>query len=228
MITLYQFPPAWDVYSASCFCAKLEAFMRWKCVRYKVVSGLSLKGAPQGKVPYVEWNGEKIGDSERIIERLGVEAYPGLDAQQKAQARAIRYLCEEGIYRAMSYFRFVDEAGWRVIYGKFFSQYPRWAKPLIEWKVRRYVKRQLVMQGIGRHGAEEVARLGMADVDALSDMLGDRTYFLGTQMTLADITVFSVMANLIHPPFDNALVRHARGKANLVAHAARVKEACFS
>lgn len=231
MITLYQFPARWDVCSASCFCAKLEAFLRWCKLHYTKVDGLSLKDAPKGKVPYVDIGGVKTGDSELVIEMLcrthQLEAYPGLNDEQKAQARAIRYLCEEGIYRAMAYFRFADEAGWQVIRRDFFGDIPAWAGPLLRHKVQRLAVKQLQAQGMGRHSPKEVAEIGMRDVSALAAMLGDRPYFFGGQMTLADITVFSVMSNLLVPPFENPLVRHARAQANLVAHCQRVREACF-
>ena len=217
MITLYQFPAQWDVCSASCFCAKLEGFLRWRKLHYTKVDGLSLKDAPKGKVPYVDIGGVKTGDSELIIEMLcrthNLEPYPGLSEEQKSQARAIRYLCEEGIYRAMSYYRFADDAGWDVIRRDFFSTIPRWATPILEFKVRRVVLRQLHAQGTGRHSPKEVAEIGMRDVTALAAMLGDKPYFFGQQMTLADITVFSVMANLLVPPFENPLVRPAPAHA---------------
>lgn len=230
-IVLYQFPAPWDVSSASCFCAKLEAFLRWKGLPYRTVSGLSLKGVPKGKVPYIEFEGRKIGDSDLIIRDLceskGLDAYPGLPDEKRAVGRAVHYLCEEGIYRAMSYFRFVDDAGWKVICETFFAKYPRWAMPLVEWKVRKYVAQQLMQHGIGRHSAQEVAAAGVRDISALSAMLGDDDFFFGDEMTLIDLTVYSVVANLVVPPFTHPLAVHARGQANLMRHMKRVRAACF-
>ena len=231
MITLYQFPPKWDVCSASCFCAKLETFLRWQKLHYTKVDGLSLKGAPKGKVPYIEVDGVKTGDSELIIDMLcrthKLEPYPGFNEVKLAQARAIRVMCEESIYRAMAYFRFADDGGWKVIRRDFFGNIPVWANPILDYKVRRLAEKQLLAQGMGRHSPKEVAEIGMRDVSALAVLLGDQPYFFGQQMTLLDITVFSVMANLIVPPFENALVRHARAQANLVAHCQRVREHCY-
>lgn len=231
MITLHQFPAAWDVISASCFCAKLETFLRWQMLPYRSVHSLSLKGAPKGKVPYIVLDGDTLGDSDLVIhhlsQRFDLNPFPALNDEQKAQARAIHYLCEEGVYRAMTYYRFIDDAGWEIIRRTFFSTIPALLLPALNWKVRRVVRQQLAAQGIGRHSAQDVARLGCRDISALSLMLGTKPYFLGHDLTLADITVFSVMANLLVPPFDNPLTRHARALSNLAQHTQRVRQRCF-
>lgn len=231
MLTLYQFPAPWDVCSASCFCAKVEAFLRWQGLDHDIRNGLSLSGAPKGKVPFIEDEHGRIGDSEFIIAYLcrkhGLAPDATLSPAQQGTSRAIRYLCEEGLYRAMSYYRFVDDAGWAVIRTSFIHALPLWMRPLAGWKIRRYVKHQLEQQGIARHSAAEIAQMAEADLQALADMLGDQPYFFGDQMHLADIVVFSVIVNLVTPPFDNPVTQTARAMPSLVAHCQRVKRMCF-
>ncbi|MBY0408154.1 MAG: glutathione S-transferase N-terminal domain-containing protein, partial [Rickettsiales bacterium] len=226
LLTLYQFPGPWDVCSASCFCAKVEAFLRWQKIPYRAVSALKLKGSPKGKVPYIEDENGKLGDSEAIIRYLtdkhGLTHEEGLSAEQKAMARAIRYVCDEGIYRATSYFRFMTDEGWEVAKTYFLAPFPAWAKPIAAWKIRGYAKKQQWMHGIGRHTPDEVAQMVQADIDALSALLGDKPFFFGERMHVADIIVFSVMSGLVSQPFDNAANRAGRGAANLVSHYQRV------
>lgn len=231
MLTLHQFPAAWDVCSASCFCAKVEAFLRWQKIPYQLESKVSLKGAPKGKVPFITDNGKVIGDSEFILsyvcDTYGVNPDGNLTVAERGVSVAIRYLCEEGLYRAMSYFRFVDEAGWQVIRQTFFAGLPGWLKPLAEWKIRGYVRKQLQQQGIARHTREEVAALAIKDMDALAAILGDKPFFFGDEMHMADLVVFSVFSNWLVPAFDNPPARHARSLGRLVVHTDRVREACF-
>ncbi len=231
MLTLHQFPAPWDVCSGSCFCAKVEAFLRWQNIPHQVVSKVSLKGAPKGKVPFIVDEDGTHGDSEFIIahlcEKYKLSPYAGLSAEQVGMTRAIRYLCEEGIYRATTYYRFVDDAGWAIIRDKFLADIPGWIRPIAEWKVRGYAKKQLYQHGMGRHSAGEIEQIVRGDIDALSAMLGDKAFFFGGEMHLADLTVFSVISNLVVPPFDNAASRYARSVENLVAHSERVRRICF-
>lgn len=231
MLTLHQFPGPWDVCSGSCFCAKVEAFLKWQKIPHHVVSKVTLKGAPKGKVPFIVDEDGVYGDSDFIIahlcEKYEVQPDAGLSPAQLGQARAIRYLCEEGLYRAMSYFRFVNDEGWEILRKEFFADLPGWIRPIAEWRVRGYVRNQLKQQGIGRHTPIEIAQLAQGDLRALSDMLGEQTFFFGERMHMVDLVVFSVVSNLIVPPFDDAVTRRAKMFSNLVAHTDRVREACF-
>ena len=205
--------------------------MRWQQIPHAVVNSLSLKGAPKGKVPYIVNEDGAYGDSDLIIaylcQKYHVNPDQGLSAEQLAVARSVRYLCEEGLYRCMSYFRFVDDAGWEIIRTQSFVDFPAWVRPIAGYKIRKYVKMQLMQQGIARHSAQEVAQMGQADVGALSDLLGAKPFFFGDVMHLIDILVFSVVSNLIMPPFADAVSQCARATPNLVAHTQRVRLACY-
>jgi glutathione S-transferase len=231
-LTLYQFPGPWDVFSASPFCAKLEAFLRWQQVPHKAVTVSRLKGAPKGKVPYIEDANGKRGDSNLIIDYLcsayGLSPDAALSAEQKAVARSITYLCEESIYRIMAYMRFVDSEGWAKMQALLFAKYPAVVRWLVAPRIHAYVKKQLTQQGIARHSRDEIVAIGRRDVDALSAMLGNKPYFFGEDMTSVDITVFSVIGNLITGPFQHEVALHAASHPNLAAHMQRVKNHCFS
>ncbi len=51
---------------------------------------------------------------------------------------------------------------------------------------RNKIKNQIYGHGIGRHNTEEIFKLAMLDIDALSACLGDKKYFLGEQPTTLD------------------------------------------
>lgn len=50
------------------FCFKLELFLKMNSIPYNVST--SDPFGPKGKAPWIEWNGEAIGDSSLIVERL--------------------------------------------------------------------------------------------------------------------------------------------------------------
>jgi len=231
MLAFYQFPGPWDVCSASPFCAKLEAFMRWQDIAYKPVTVTNMKGAPKGKIPFIEDENGKLGDSDFIIEYLikkhNLNPDETLTPEQKGQGRAIRYLCEESIYRAMVHFRWLDPQGWGIMRERFFSKIPAFIRPVAEWKIQGYVRKQLHMQGMGRHSPDEIAAIACGDLKVLSDILGNKPFIFGDSMTTADLVVFSVFANFTTGPFENPVTQYAKTLGNLMAHADRIRARCF-
>ncbi len=77
MITLFQFPAAFNVPNASPYCLKLETWLRLAGLEYQVKVVSDPRKAPKGKLPYVRIEGEAIGDSEIVIRTLG-ERYGSL------------------------------------------------------------------------------------------------------------------------------------------------------
>jgi glutathione S-transferase len=230
-LTLYQLPALWSCFSASSFCAKLEAFLRWQNIPHTTVTVHDMRGAPKGKVPYIEDENGKLGDSTLIIEYLskkhGLNPDASLTPEQKAIARSMRYLCEESIYWAGVYLRWVDEAGAAIIKKDVFGKAPALVRWLIMPLIFKNIKKQLHMQGMGRHSKEEIIAIACADLKSLSDYLGGKTYFFGDTMTTLDLVVFSIVGNLISVPFNDPVCQQARNTANLVAHAERVRSRCF-
>ena len=71
----------------------------------------------------------------------------------------------------------------------FFGKMPAPARLLLAPFVRRSVRQTVQSQGTGRHTAAEIYALGRADLQALSDALGDKDYFLGDQPTSYDAAI---------------------------------------
>lgn len=147
MITLFQFPAAFNVPNASPYCLKLETWLRLAGLEYQVKVVSDPRKAPKGKLPYVRIEGEAIGDSEIVIrtlgERYGVTLDAGLDARGKGWARAITRLCDEHLYYLMLYFRWFDEDSWRVLKPVFFGSLPFGVRDAVAWAMRRKVRATL-------------------------------------------------------------------------------------
>lgn len=88
MITLFQFPAAFNVPNASPYCLKLETWLRLAGLEYQVKVVSDPRKAPKGKLPYVRIEGEAIGDSEIVIRTLGERYGVTLDAGLMPGARA--------------------------------------------------------------------------------------------------------------------------------------------
>jgi hypothetical protein len=50
---------------------------------------------------------------------------------------------------------------------------------VIAWGYRRRIESQIRGHGMGLYSPEEVIALGVEDINALADFLGDKPYFMG-------------------------------------------------
>ncbi len=99
MITLYQFPPLWNLPNVSPFCLKMETYLRMAQIPFQSRYTMSLRRTPKGKLPYIKADNQVIADSSMIIDYLKKTYGDLLDAtlspQQVAQGLALQRLIEE-------------------------------------------------------------------------------------------------------------------------------------
>ena len=228
-VVLYQ-PPTrpWGTPNMSPFCAKLETYLRMTEIPYRTSSSGILRGAPKGKVPWIEVDGTTIGDSQLVIEelerRLAADGKGALDAglspRDAALGHVVRRTIEEAFYFVGVYARWQADAGYQVVRDEFRKLVPAAiAVPI----VRRAMKRKLHFQGTGRHSPDEAMAMGAADLDAIAELLGDRPFVLGDAPRIVDCALYAFVEAILGPPIDNAVRRAVAGRANLVAYRARVR-----
>jgi glutathione S-transferase len=224
-IILHQPPTrAWGTPNLSPFCIKLETYLRMAEVPYK--PGKFVRGdAPKGKVPYIRLDDKLLGDSQLIIEelerQLGAKALDReLSPRDAALGRLARRTLEEAFYFIGVYFRWRDEAGYAEMTKEFKKFVPGIVLPL----VRRAQNKKLEAQGTGRHTAAEVAAMGIADFDAIAELLGDKPFFLGDAPRTVDCTLFAFLEAVLPFPIDSPLKDKIKGHANLVAYRQRVRD----
>src|SRR5476649_250215 len=88
MITVHQLPPAWGIPNMSPFCVKLETYLRMTGVGYQTALP-DIRKAPNGRVPYIEIDGNLMGDSTKIIARLKKDHGDPLDQNLSKEQRAV-------------------------------------------------------------------------------------------------------------------------------------------
>lgn len=232
MITLYQFPPVWGLPNGSPFCMKVETYLRMAGLPYENRYVMNPAKSPKGKLPYINDNGMVVADSGFIIDYLkkahGDKLDGALDARQRATAHLIRRTLEESLYWCALYDRWVVDEGWAITGPAYFGALPRVIRRLVMRMVRRATIRQAHAQGIGRHSREEVYAFGGADLKTLSEQLGANDFFLGSQPSSVDASAYAFIANLLWTPIDSPLTRAAKGHANLVSYAGRMKARYFT
>lgn len=231
MITLHQFPPALGLPNASPFCLKLELYLRMANLPYRNRYTLNLQQAPKGKLPWIDDDGTRVSDSGLIVDYLerkhGGLLDRGLTAQQKATALAIRRLIEEHLYWAVLYTRWIEDEGWPITREGFFGSL-KWPLSVIVPKVARSgLRKELHGHGMGRHSREDIHALGIADIEALSALLGDRPWFLGDKPSSVDACATGFLANLLMVPLETPLKAAATSHGNLVAYCRRAAKTYF-
>lgn len=227
MIRLYQFRPAFGLPNASPFCMKVETYLRMAGLAYECPRGADLRKSPKGKMPYIEDGGVVVTDSTFIVDYLKRKYGDPLDAHLGAAERAAALACqrmlEENTYWVVLYFRWIDAAGWALTREAFFG----WMKPPLRWIVpgvaRRIVRGELRGHGMGRHSRNEIVAIGIKDLTAAADLLGDKPYFMGAQPSALDATAYAFLANVLWVPVESPLKAHARQYPQLEAYCRRMK-----
>jgi glutathione S-transferase len=228
MIKLYQFAPSWGLPNASSFCLKLETYLRMAELPFKIAPDADLRKAPKGKMPYIEDQGKTIADSNFIIEYLKATYGDRLDAHlspaESAIALAMRRLMEENLYWVIVYSRWQEPDNWEKMKGWLFADVPPLLRGIIPPMVRKQVLKSLYGHGMGRHDREEIYQIGSTDLTALSNFLGEKPFFLGTQPTTLDATAYGFLATILDIPIESPLKLSAQQLTNLSAYCDRIRE----
>jgi glutathione S-transferase len=213
---------------------KLETWLRMAAIPYEVAPpDLSL--APKGKLPFVRIDGEIMGDSTFIIERLtrkhGKDLDERLNRQERAVSLAFRRMIKENLYWVITHVRWAIDANFAlyqpVVKRLFLAGLPPEQQDAVCAGLRQQMLSQFVAQGMGKHSPEEVAQIGIADLQAISDYLDQKPFFMGDQPTVVDATLFGYLVNLLDLPFDSPIIDFGRSKANLAAYRQRMRDRFF-
>ncbi|XP_065071184.1 failed axon connections homolog [Rhopilema esculentum] len=223
-VILHQFPPVASVPSLSPFCLKLETFLRMNKIPYENVH--SLKVGKKGKMPWIEYKGERISDSSFIIDYLNktfeIDMDKNLSKSEKAQSRALKVMLEEQSYFTLMYSRWVDEFN---EFKKVVSTHQKGIGFAVTFKMnQRKARSTLDHQGIGRHSKEEIYKIAEQDLRALSDYLGEKPYMMGAEATTLDATAFGLLANIVYSGLESPQFKMVKEEfCNLADYVERLK-----
>ena len=64
--------------------------------------------------------------------------------------------------------------------------------------------------------------MGKVDLDALSDFLADKPYFMGDKPTSLDASAFGILINTVHGPIESPVKEYGKLKKNLIAYCDRM------
>ncbi len=231
-IKLFAFGSGWGVPFATSapFPLKLATWLRMAGLAFEFVVANDPSKGPKGKSPWIEYGTVRMGDSSLIIdhlrERFGVDLDAHLDASQRALALVVQRMLEEHYHQCFEQQLFFGR-GARERLREFAAGMPvplRWLVPAV---LKRSFRKQLRARGMGRHSEDVIVAQGKADLDALAELLGDKTYFLGAQPASVDACVFGFLGVTVYVAGDNPLYRHAASLENLMRYCERMRATYF-
>ena len=225
MITLYTFGPAFGLPDPSPFVTKAEVLLKMSGLAYRTDT-TGFRRAPKGKLPYIDDDGERIADSTfirwHLENKYRIDFDKGLSAEQRAIAWAFEKMAEDNLYWALVDARWFDEGNFAKGPKNFFRQIPALVRPLMVAFIRRQLKRTLYGQGLGRHTGTEIVALGTRSIAAIADFLGSKPFFMGSEPSSVDATVFAFVAGTLCPHFDTPLRTAAERQDNLRRYVGRM------
>lgn len=189
------------------FCNKVRRCLAYKNLEYRVVdyNGLLARKAaslsPVGKLPVLDYDGERIQDSTAIAEFLDRKhpekrLYPK-DAVALARVRFWDDWAAQSLYFYEIYFRMLDPVSLERALDIICTARPRWERAVLKLVFLRRYPKKLAQQGLGRLPPAEVERQFFTLVDGLETLLGERPWLVGGEKTMADISVASQLDELL-------------------------------
>jgi glutathione S-transferase len=233
MIAVYQYIPAWGLPCISPYVSKLAYYLKMSGTPFEMkIQDLGKLGtdAPYAKLPYIVDNGNKVADSTHIIDYLKKTYGDSLDkdasAAEKAEMLAWSRLIDEHLYwAAVIQSRWREDPNWE-IYIPFIVGGAKVEPPLraVLDGFRSMIVNELQGQGLGRMPAEVVYERAKSDIDAISDFLGSKPFFMGDKPRSIDASVCSILKHIMLVPFKSEVKDYTLGKKNLVEYCARMTE----
>lgn len=234
MLTVYKFGAAFGLPDSSPFVVKLETWLRMTGIPYRTEPG-EMRKAPKGKLPYIADGGRMLGDSSFIIDHLKSKFGDRLndarfDAHTKATARVLKSMFESELYFVIVYLRWWNDDDYEILRPAIAESIknlgvPSFAANTLAGVARRKVRGQLEAQGIGRHAREEIFGIGRSLVEAASDLLEDKPFFLDEAPSTLDATAYGMLASILFAPFESPVKACVESRANLVRYCERIRSA---
>ena len=220
MITLYSYPELFGVADNNPYGLKTFAFLKLCKLAFRHEHIFDAKSAPRGQLPYIDDDGEHIGDSDAIIAHL-IRKYhltidKALTGSQRITGHLIRRMLDD-LYWVMSYSRWRDPRFWPLFRDEILRTHPSVTEAGME-QARQYNFERYRYQGIGRYESDAVFERGLSDLRVLADLTPERGFFFGAEPSSIDAGIYGFVANIYFYKIDTPLKEFVASRPNLVQH----------
>ena len=227
MLTLYSYPGLFGVADNNGYGLKVYAFLRLAGVPFRHEHIVDTSQAPRGQLPYVDDDGEIIGDSETILAHLvrkrGLTIDAGLSEAERDRNVLIARLLDD-LYWVMSYSRWKDDRYWPAFRDAMLREHPGLTEATLQ-RAREYNAQRYHFQGIGRYEPDDAMARGLADLGVLARAIPATGWVHGPQPTSIDAGIYGFVANIFFYDIDTPLKRFVVAHDHLVRHCRAVHSA---
>lgn len=177
-------------------------------------------------MPYIEDEGEAIGDSEAIIAHVTEKYRITLDGALTQCQRDTNHLITrmlDDLYWVMSYSRWKDKRYWPSFRDALLREHPVLTEDALR-NAKAFNEQRYYFQGIGRYAADAAMARGLADLGVLARLVPDAGFVHGETPTSIDAGIYGFIANIWFYDIDTPLKQFAVAHGNLVRHCHAIHE----
>lgn len=189
------------------FCNKVRRCLEYKGMSYQVVNYNGLRAleaaklSPAGKLPVLDYDGQRIQDSARIARFLDQKhpdkpLYPA-DPAALARARLYEDWASQSLYFYELYLRMLDPPALEKALDLVCAGRPRWERPVVKFVLKSRYPKKISLQGLGAYTRSEVVDQLVQHVQCLDALLADQPYLTGETLNIGDIAVVSQLDEII-------------------------------
>ncbi|GMR44903.1 hypothetical protein PMAYCL1PPCAC_15098, partial [Pristionchus mayeri] len=200
-VYLYQMYGTKSMSSFSPFCIKIEAFLRLHTIPFERRDVLVTKGE-NGKVPFIELNGEQTADSNIIIAKLAkqfnVQEYEN-DEDANIDHSIDHSICSMADFRTYNLLvHYKMSCNQKILMralaaGRVPDVIVDWLAPVVGYLLRSEYHRR-INESIGKFTNEQFDELARKDLEVYRGLLGSKRFLFGDRLTTADCTLFGHLA----------------------------------
>ena len=227
MIELFSYPTLYGVADNNPYGLKVYAFLQLCKLTFRHEHIFDAKTAPRGQLPYIVDDGESIGDSDAIVSHL-IRKYrlPINDALTETQ-RDIAHLITrtlDDLYWVMSYSRWRDPRFWPIFRDEVLKTHRSVSRSSMD-AAQKYNFERYHYQGIGRYEPDRIYERGIADLQAVSNLIDERGFLFGAAPTGIDAALYGFVANIYFYKIETPLKEFVSSRPRLVEHCNRLHAA---
>merc|ERR1739838_546831 len=234
-VYLYQSSRTPQIPSISAQELKLESWLKLQGITYENVDHKAKFTSKNGTLPFIEFNGKEIADTDVIIDTLGdkfeKKISDHLTEDQKNVEHAMMRMVENHLYWAIMHWRTsnVDNTikAYKIHLPTFYgSKIPVGILNMhCKFTICRKTQKRVKSQGMAN-----IEEMSKNDLTVLSNMLAEKEFMFGDDPSMLDMVVYSHLAQLImveseYPcPLRDFL---QESRKNLVGLVNRMKDRCW-
>lgn len=186
----------WDI---SPYCRKVRKVLRLKGVAFRTVdyNGLratqAAKLSAPGKLPVLDWEGERIADSSAIChfvdQRVTAPPLWPADRREAALARVLEDWADESLYYFEMHLRAAHAGNAERAVSLLCEGRPSWERRLVGPLFLRSLKGRLAAHGFKGWRNDQIEGWLASHLDDLESMLDGRDWLVGRVQCMADLAV---------------------------------------